>query len=374
VSARFLASLGALTVVIALAGRLAVISATTLQHGRAGALAPLSVAGQAAPFREDARTSPATKTWTPPLTPFGQPDLEGIWVNNSATPLERPAALAGKVSLTDDEVAELKRRADRLFNQGNSAFAVGDTVFLAAYANLDRYDNPNSTGSSVWMVEKEFENRTSMIEDPPDGRIPPLTPLAQQRQRADAARQRLAAAAEELGNAVRCITYGVPRFGGRYADADFGYFQILQAPGYIVLIMEAIHDARIIPLDGRPHLPQGVRQWNGDPRGRWDGNTLVVDTTNFSAKSNFMGSAENLHLVERFTRVAPDVISYEITISDPTTWTMPWTAVIRLKQTQNKIYEFACHEGNLSMPGILNGARAEERPAEGGPQNRRPGS
>jgi hypothetical protein len=192
-------------------------------------------------------------------------------VNNSATPLERPAASAGRLALTDEEVAELKRRADRLFNEGNSAFAVGDTVFLAAYANLERYDNPNSTGSSVWMVEKEFENRTSMIVDPSDGRIPPQTPLEQQRQRADAARQRLPAASEELGNAVRCITYGVPRFGGRYADADFGYFQILQAPGYIVLIMEAIHDARIIPLDGRPHLPPSIRQWNGDARGLGSG-------------------------------------------------------------------------------------------------------
>ena len=154
----------------------------------------------------------------------------------------------------------------------------------------------------------------------------------------------------------------VPRLGGRFADPDFSRYGILQAPGYVVLMMEAIHDPRIIPLDGRPHLPQSLRRWNGDSRGRWEGSTLVVDTTNFSPHSNFMGSAENLHLVERFTRVAPDTINYEITLNDPTTWTKPWTAAIRLRQTQDKIYEFACHEGNYNvMHGILAGARAEEQ-------------
>jgi hypothetical protein len=133
----------------------------------------------------------------------------------------------------------------------------------------------------------------------------------------------------------------------------------------VVLVGEAIHDARIIPLNGRPHLPQGIRQWHGDSRGRWEGNTLVVDTTNFSPQTNFMGSAENLHLVERFTRVDPDTIEYEITLNDPTTWTKPWTAVIPLKKSQDRIYEYACHEGNYDvMHGVLAGARAEEKAAE----------
>jgi hypothetical protein len=163
------------------------------------------------------------------------------------------------------------------------------------------------------------------------------------------------------------VTYGVPRLGGRFADPDFSRYAILQAPGYVVLMMESIHDARIVPLDGRPHLPQSLRRWNGDSRGRWEGSTLVVDTTNFSPQSNFMGSAEHLHLIERFTRVAPDAITYEMTVDDPTRWTKSWTAVIRLRSTQDQIYEFACHEGNYDlMQGILLGARAEEKAAEEG--------
>jgi hypothetical protein len=139
----------------------------------------------------------------------------------------------------------------------------------------------------------------------------------------------------------------------------------VQSPGYVVVVMEAVHDARIIPVsgprDGRKHLPPSMRTWNGDSIGHWEGKTLVVDTTNFSPKDNFMGSAENLHLVERFTRVAPDEIRYEMTVDDPSTWTNPWTAVLRLKQTQEKIFEFACHEGNFQvMEGMLLGARAQE--------------
>jgi len=273
--------------------------------------------------------------------------------------------LEGRQFLTDDEVAELKKRADRLFKDGNSDFASGDNAFLAAFANVEQYKNPNiSTGSSLEMVEREFDHRTSLIVDPPDGKIPPLTE-AQQRQAAAESRQRLPAGPEDLSNALRCITFGVPRLGGNFGAGPYSYYQILQSPSYVVLIMEIIHEARIIPLDGRPHLSQSIRQWSGDSRGRWEGKTLVVDTTNFSTKSTFMGSAENLHLIERFTRVAPDAIQYEITLDDPTTWTKPWTAMIRLKQTQDKIYEFACHEGNYHvMVGMLAGARAEEKAAE----------
>jgi hypothetical protein len=342
-----------------------------------GIIGPAPVVAQTRPVGDETSTLPKTSapltpgkpsngTWTAPLTPYGQPDLEGVWRNNSATPLERPAALEGRPLLTDDEIKELQRRADRIFKNGHSAFAVGDAVFLAALADIDRYENPNATASSVWMVEKEFEHRTSLVSDPPDGRIPPLTSGARERQAADAARQRRLSASEDLSNPLRCITYGVPRFGGRYGDTDFGYIQILQAPGYVVVMMEAIHETRIIPLDGRPRLSERIRQWNGDSRGRWEGATLVVETTNFSRTSNFMGAAENLQLVERFTRVAPDTISYEVTLNDPTTWTRPWTVVIHLRQTVGSMFEFACHEGNHSMLGILAGARADERAAESG--------
>jgi hypothetical protein len=156
---------------------------------------------------------------------------------------------------------------------------------------------------------------------------------------------------------VRCITYPVPNVLAGYNS----FFHILQTPQYVVIFQELIHDARIIPMDGRPHLPENIRQWHGDPRGRWDGDTLVVESTNFSPKSNFRGSAENLHLVERFTRIDAEMIVYEITIDDPTTFARAWTIQIPLKSSPDPIFEYACHEGNVAMEGILKGARAEER-------------
>ena len=347
-SGRFLASWGALTIAV-----------TSLE--------PVPVAGQAAPAAAEAKKTVVKKTWTPPLTPDGRPDLQGVWLSNSATPLERPKGLEGRQFLTDSEVLELKKRADRLFKDGSSDFASGDNAFLAAFANLEQYKGASpTTGSSLEMVAREFDHRTSLIVDPPDGKIPPLTPAAQRRQAAaDTAGRRPPAGPENLSNANRCITFGVPRLGGNFGAGPYSYYQILQTREYVVLVMEMIHDARMIPLDGRPHLPPGIRQWNGDSRGRWEGKTLVVDTTNFSPKSDFMGSAENLHLVERFTRVAPDTIHYEITLDDPTTWTKPWTAMIPLRQTPDKIYEFACHEGNGTvMMGMLAAARAEDKTAE----------
>ncbi len=325
--------------------------------------ARVTVAAQSAPAAARATSPAPTKTWITPRTADGQPDLQGVWESNGATPLERPKALEGKAFLTDEEVAELKKRAARIFDaNGRSDFAAGDDVFLAALANAEEHENPNATGSTVWMVEREWDNRTSLIVDPPDGRVPALTPEAQQKRAASAAAaRRPPAGPEDLSNLLRCITAGVPRLGGNAASYN-SFYQILQTPGYVVLAMETIHDARIIPLDQRPHLPSTIRQWHGDPRGRWEGDTLVVDTTNFSTSSNFMGSAENLHLVERFTRIAPDTINYEITLDDATTWTKPWTAVVRLKQTKNKLYEYACHEGNSeTMGGMLGGARAEEQ-------------
>src|SRR5260370_380886 len=175
---------------------------------------------------------------------------------------------------------------------------------------------------------------------------------------ADAATKRPPAGPEDFTNFIRCITFGVPRVGGNFGAGPYSYYQIFQTSGYVVLLTEMIHEARIIPLDGRPHLPQTIRQWSGDSRGRWEGKTLVVDTTNFSTKSYFMGSAENLHLVERFTRVAAGTLNYEVTLDDPTTWTKPWTAVVRLKATQDNIYECACHEGYyVSMVGMLSGPK-----------------
>ncbi len=343
------------------------------------ALAPIAVAAQA----PQAKT--ATKTWTAILTADDQPDLQGVWSDTSATPLERPKALEGKAFLTDEEVARLKERAGRLFNNGNNDFVAGDNLFLALVTDLETLQNPNATGGASEMVKRELDNRTSLITDPPDGRIPPLTPAGLQRQAAaqaatlaipwrpdlDPAAQQLAMATkrrlpsgpEDLSNVIRCLSWGVPKIAG---NANYtSHYQILQSPGYVVLLSEVNPEARIIPLDRRLHLRHGLRQWHGDSLGRWEGSTLVVETTNFSPKSYFMGSAEDLHLIERFTRISPDTISYEVTVSDSTTWTKPWTAVIYLRQTQDSIYEFACHEGNYEvMHGILAGARAEEKAAE----------
>jgi len=301
-----------------------------------------------------------TTTWTAPLTRDGHPDLQGVWLNKSATPLERPKELEGRTFLTDEEVAWLRKRAERIFSKdGRSDFAAGDGVFLAALSNPDTYKNPNATGDSS-LVDREFDNRTSLIIDPPDGRIPPYTPLGQQRRATDLAAflaRNSPARPQDLTLEQRCISFGVPRLGGNISAGGFGYYQIFQTRNYLVFYMEAIHDARIIPLDGRPHLPPSIRTWEGDSRGRWEGNTLIVDTTNFSSKTNFLGAGEDLHLTERFSRVAPDEIRQEITVDAPATWTHPWTVMVRLKRSDDKIFEFACHEGNVPiMETMLSGA------------------
>src|SRR5258708_7815852 len=225
-----------------------------------------------------------TQMWTPPLTPDGHPDLQGIWLNDSATPLERPKALEGRSSLTDDEVIELRKRADRLFKNTNVDFAAGDAVYLAALADIDTFKSTTSTGTTFEMIEREFDNRTSLIVDPPDGRIPSLTADARRRKAAaDEIRRRPAEGPEDLNHIERCLTYGVPRLSGTNTGAGpLGYYEIVQTPSYIVLFLEAIHEARIINLDGRPHLPESVGLWQGGSRGRWGGQTRGVGTTNFS--------------------------------------------------------------------------------------------
>ena len=310
-------------------------------------LTPVPAAGQTA------------RDWTPPRTADGQPDLQDVWLSNGATPLERPAALADRATLTDEEVATLQARADRIFKDGRSAFAVPATTFRAAFENVDKYLG-ESTSSSIGMVDMEFGRRTSLVVSPPDGRIPTLTPEAQRRADAVDTGWRYKTGPEDLSNIHRCITTGVPRLGGNFGAGPYSYYQIVQTPGYVVLIMEAYHDARIIPLDGRPHLSNKIRQWNGDSRGHWEGDTLVIDTRNFSSNSYFQGAAEGMHLVERFTRTAPDTLTYEMSFSDPTTWATSWTAEMRLKRMEQSIYEFACHEGNHSLIGMLRTARLED--------------
>ena len=306
-----------------------------------------------------AQTTPADD-WTLPRLADGRPDLQGVWLSNTATPLQRPRELAGREFLTDEEVATLRERAERIFRNGRSAFATPEGAFFAALRDVETYE-AQSTSSSIGMVDVEITNRTSQVIDPPDGRIPPLTPAARAREEAVDSGWQFKTGPEDLNNFHRCVTTGVPRLGGNFGAGPYTFYQIVQTPGYLAFISEAFHEVRVIPLDGRPHLPDEVRQWNGDSRGRWEGDTLVVETRNFSTGSYFRGAAEGLHLVERFSRSGPDTITYRLTFTDPTTWASPWIAEIPLKRRDQPLYEFACHEGNRSLVGMLRTARLGER-------------
>ncbi len=305
-------------------------------------------------------------SWTAPRTADGQPDLQGVWANNNATPLERPDKLADKAALSKEELAKIKERARKLFNDDSGDAAFGDSVFSAALNESENFTSRDAaTGNynQFWVVEREFsDNRTSLVVDPPNGRIPELTATGKAKNAESAVkRARPPEGPEDRSLGERCVTFGVPRTGAGYNS----YYQIFQTPDYVAIMMEMIHDVRIIPLDGRPHVEDPIRLWHGDPRGRWEGDTLVVETRNYSPKSSFRGSSENLTLVERFTRVGPEKLRYEITLEDPTTWTRPWTVMIPLSKSEDAIYEYACHEGNYSMEGMLAGARKEEAGGSG---------
>jgi hypothetical protein len=287
---------------------------------------------------------------TPRHTPWGDPDLQGLWTNATITPFERPAELSGKPVLSEQEAAEYEKRT----NQARDA----DSRAGGTEADLGRAYNQFWYDRGTKVVA---DRRTSLVLDPPDGRVPSLTPEAQHRADARAAARKRSPAdgPEDRSLAERCIlwpTAGPPMLPSGYNNN----YQILQTPGYVVILIEMIHDVRMIPLDGRPHAPQEVRQWMGDSRGRWDGNTLVVTTTNFTGQTNFRGSSEKLRLVERFTRSDADTINYEFTVEDPSSFTKPWTAMIPMTKTDGPIYEYACHEGNYGMTNLLSGARAEE--------------
>jgi hypothetical protein len=335
-----------------------------------GLSALISVAqGQDAPPATMAKAKAGKQTWTPPRTSDGHPDLQGFWSNNNATPLERPKELAGRATLTDAEVAALKKKAHELFG-GTGDAAFGDSVFNTVLANVKgtksgfkSTDGETGDYSSVWTVERDWDNRTSLITDPPDGRMPPVTPEGQKRRNAAlAAMLRSPAGPEDRMLQERCITYGSPQLIAGYQS----YYQIVQTSGAVIVLTEMIHDTRIISLDGRPHIPSTVQTWLGDSRGHWEGDTLVVDSTNYKPRSFMSESSEKLHVTERFSRTGPETLQYEITVDDPGTWTKPWSLMIPLKQSLKPVYEYACHEGNEGLAGILAGARAEERAAAAG--------
>ena len=285
-----------------------------------------------------------------PRTPWGDPDLMGTWDFRSLTPLQRPSALADKAVLTPEEAAAYERERVALLDKDRRT---DDGI-------SSRADVASAYNEFWWDYGKELteDRRTSLIIDPPDGRIPDLSAAARERRRARGeARSRDAWSPEDRGVAERCIlgfNAGPPMNPSAYNDN----VKIFQAPGYVALYVEMVHDIRVVPLDGRAHLPGHVRQWRGDARGHWDGDTLVVESTNFTGKTSVSGSGREMRLVERFTRIRDDRVLYEYTVDDPVSFAAPWTAAVPMKRNDLPLFEYACHEGNYGMLNLMESARA----------------
>ena len=312
-------------------------------------LAATSVAGQTTPSETARRRADI------PPTAWGDPDLQGIWSSSGATPMERPDRYQGRETLSDEEVAlirgETAARDEQLLHAAAQRTEAGGNV--GAYNNL-------------WMERGTRTNRTSMLVDPPDGRFPPLTPAGEI---ARTSRPRSNDSWEDRHIWERCVTRGgMPN--AMFPRSYNNNMQLFQAPGYVVMLIEQVHEVRIIPLDDRPTLPANIGQWNGDSRGRWDGDSLVVVTTNldhrvsalqpWSVFNSRTGSGEGMTLVERFTRVGADRLEYEVEVYDPQMYTRSWTIAMPFARSTNLMFEYACHEGNVGMEGMLAGGRAED--------------
>ena len=301
--------------------------------------------------------------WEVPRTSDGRPDFQGVWANNNATPLERPESWAGKERLTEEELSAVMAAAAEATDPGQDAL-FGDQLILAAIERTQgkSYDPTTGNYNQFWIADRTFNtDRTSLVVDPVDGRIPEMIAEAQEARR-DRAAYRDGHPADTYADrplSERCISYGVPRIGAGYNS----YVQIFQNADHIVVLQEMIHDARVIPIGDQPHLSSSVRQLHGDSRAHWDGDTLVINTTNYTEESGYRGASKGLTVTERFRRVSPDILTYDVTFDDPATWAMPWTASIPLRHTEDAVFEYACHEGNIGMEGILSGHRAEERVA-----------
>ena len=321
-----------------------------MRHRLLVALLTVAVGGLLAPAGAGAQSEP----YAAPRTPWGAPDLQGVWDFRSLTPMERPDDLAANEVFTEEAAAEFSEETIRRRSRDN------DTSGRVVPYNDFWFDE----GTSVTT------DRTSLVIDPPDGRIPALTPTVE-RLRAEVTRARRGVDpdaptpggfVEDLGPGalrVRCIlgfNTGPPMTPGAYNNN----MQVFQTEDHVVILNEMIHDARIVPLDGRPHLPAAVRQWSGDPRAHWDGDTLVVETTNFLRETMFSNSGANLRLTERFTRVADNTLRYDVTVDDPTVWSSAWTFSLPMQRNPEPMYEYACHEGNYGLYNILAGASAED--------------
>jgi hypothetical protein len=298
--------------------------------------------------------TPAKKTWVPPKTPHGDPDLQGTWTTTTTAPLERSPQFGERRFLTDDEVSAREKQLERQLEADSQQSISSD-----ARANTGPPDHWTERASRV-------SRQTSLVVEPPDGQVP-VTAAAEARRDYDLAH--VTDAFEHMSPWDRCIGRGMP--GGMLPGGYGNVYQIVQGEGYVAILMEMIHEARVVPLDGRPR--PNVRQWNGDARGRWEGNTLVIETSNYNSKGWIATNAasgrikgipisEALRVVERFTRVDSDTIQYEMTIDDPNVYTKPWTVSFPMtKEPHAQVFEYACQEGNYAMTNILSGARAEEK-------------
>lgn len=315
-------------------------------------LAPVAAAAQPQTPSAAPQIADADSAWVAPRTPWGSPDLQGTWTNETITPFERPASLAGKAFLTQEEAAELEKRT------------------VARREEADRAATNFASYNNFWLdsgTEVVSTRQTSLVVDPSDGRVP-VRPEAEATRDANLARS--ADSYEYMSVWDRCITRGVP--GSMFPAGYNNAYRILQTPDSVVILYEMIHDARIIPLDGRPHVASTIRLWMGDARGRWEGDTLIVETTNFtdkgwiasnaaSARIKGIPQSEALHVVERFRRIDTETIHYEATIEDPAVYMRPWKVAFPLKQDPAyQIFEYACHEGNRAVENILSGGRAAD--------------
>ena len=299
-----------------------------------------------------------------PRTAWGAPDLQGVWDFRTITPLERPEALGEQAFLTEEEAANLEQevieRNVELAGRAARRTSVTESVDRGEEGAPGFYNN-------FWLdrgTRTVGTRRTSLVVDPPNGRLPELSPAGRERTtgRRDYLREHPADSWLDRSAFDRCIlgfNAGPPITPGGYNQN----LQVFQTPDHVVLITEMVHTVRVVPLDGRPSLPGHVRQWSGDSRGRWEGDTLVIETSHFNDQRRWRGTTRNMTLVERLTRVDADTLAYEYTVDDPETWTRPWTASIPMRRSDEPLYEYACHEGNYSMPGILGGHRADEAAA-----------
>jgi hypothetical protein len=332
---RFLASLSALAAAVAIVP-----------------LIPSTVAGQASKAAPSKTGPKTTQKWTPPRTPWGDPDLQGWFTNvyENGTPLERPAQFEGRKleDIKGEELANIRRAIEK--------------------RTIANFEGPIH-GPDGWWQNSLFLEKGSQawfVIDPPDGKIPPTTPQARERAtaRAEARKGRGPADSPEDRNLYdRCITRGLP---GSMMPAIYGNsYQIVQSPGYVAIRYEMVHETRVIPVNARPHTDPNIRSYMGDATGRWEGDTLVVETRNFKENSTYRGAnADTLRVIERFTRISPDKVRWEVTLNDPETWTRPWTFAMPLTMNDEEpVLEYACHEGNYGLRNILSAARAEEKAA-----------